>query len=293
MIEDDDQIARGKAAQAERDANVAEAKAAQAVHDANAAIQKTEMAQGMGQEKSSKFALNEAKEAITLAEKARTEAEGARGKAELARGEAEEARGKAEKVRSLAEEMRTKAEAVRSSTETERIRAEDAKRIAEEARSKAELALRTVTSAQEKAHLAEERYRFVVEGTDDGLWDWDLEKGNIYWSGRFFRMFGIDETVIPAEAVFYEHVHPEDLQRIQDAVQFALQNARRLNEVFRMRHTDGHYIHCLLRGKTLFNEQCQAIRMAGMISDISDRIEDQEKIRRYASQLEQSNKDLE
>jgi PAS domain S-box-containing protein len=296
MGQNDNQIAKDKAAQAMIDASEAEQKSHQALQDANTAIHKAGKAENIAKtaKDPSEFALREAKEAMELGEKARIEAEEARSKAEFARSEAEGARGKAEQARSLAEEMRTKAEAARSTTETERIRSDEARQFAKEARFKAEQALQIAIEAQEQAKKAEERYRLVIEGTDDGLWDWDIEKGTIYWNGRFFQMLGMDHTMVPpTEADLLECVHPDDRQRLRDTIQSALKRPEHFAEIFRMRYLNGHYIHCCMRGKTLLNEQGKAIRMAGMITDISERIENQEKLAEYSSRLEQSNRDLE
>lgn len=265
MVQDDKQIAKDKAVEAKNNANEAQQEAVQALHDSVAAIHKAENIAKTSKEPS-EFALREAKEAIILGEKARIEAEEARSKAEYARGEAEGARGKAEQSRSLAEEMRNKAEK----------------------------ALQVAHAAQEQARRAEERYHLVIEGSDEGLWDWDIEKGTVYWNGRFFQMLGIENiTETPTEADLFERVHPEDQKRLRDVIQYALKTSKQVSEQFRVRSFNGHYIHCCLRGKTIFDEQGKAIRMAGMISDISERIEAQEKLQQYASMLEQSNKDLE
>ena len=63
---------------------------------------------------------------------------------------------------------------------------------------------------------SEERYALVAQGTNDGLWDWDLEKNEIYLSPRWFEILAIEETKHPAPDTWFERIHPEDLTRVTD-----------------------------------------------------------------------------
>ncbi|MFI5327232.1 MAG: PAS domain S-box protein, partial [Candidatus Rokuibacteriota bacterium] len=47
--------------------------------------------------------------------------------------------------------------------------------------------------AQEALRVSEERYALAVRGTNDGLWDWDLQSGRIYFSARWKAMVGADD----------------------------------------------------------------------------------------------------
>ena len=66
---------------------------------------------------------------------------------------------------------------------------------------------------------SEERYARAARGANDGLWDWDLEKGEIYYSPRWKEMLGYQDGDIgqrPDEWLC--RVHPDDFPRLQAAV---------------------------------------------------------------------------
>ena len=58
---------------------------------------------------------------------------------------------------------------------------------------------------------SEERYALAARAANDGLWDWDLDKGTVYYSARWSEMLGYTEDAIgtnPEE--WLDRVHPED-----------------------------------------------------------------------------------
>ncbi|HVR97273.1 MAG TPA: EAL domain-containing protein [Thermoanaerobaculia bacterium] len=123
---------------------------------------------------------------------------------------------------------------------------------------------------------SEERYALAAQGANDGLWDWDLQNNEIYLSPRWKEMLGYEETELshsPHE--WFERVHPEDLPKLQEALGTHPPPDSCSGSHFRcehrMRHRDGSYLWMLTRGIELCDDDGRAIRIAGSLTDVTER----------------------
>jgi diguanylate cyclase (GGDEF)-like protein/PAS domain S-box-containing protein len=120
-------------------------------------------------------------------------------------------------------------------------------------------------------HESEERYARAARGANDGLWDWDLEKAEIYYSPRWKEMLGYQEDEIgrrPDEWLC--RVHPDDFPRLQAAIAAHCRRETPLLECeHRIHCKDGTYRWVLSRGLAIWNETTDAIRIAGSQTDIT------------------------
>ncbi|MGF1535076.1 MAG: EAL domain-containing protein [Elainellaceae cyanobacterium] len=124
-----------------------------------------------------------------------------------------------------------------------------------------------------KLLLSEERYAIAIQGANDGLWDWDLIRQTVYFSPRWKLMLGYEEDEIGSHPEEWLHrVHPAHLQMVIDSMNRHLtrQDAHWQIE-HQVRHKDGEYIWALCRGMALWDSTGQAYRMAGSLSDITQR----------------------
>ena len=126
---------------------------------------------------------------------------------------------------------------------------------------------------------SEARYALAAQGSNDGLWDWDLEKNELYLSSRWKEMLGYGAPELsnsPHE--WFERVHPDDLPKLQVALGThpADCDTHFANE-HRMRHRDGSYRWMLSRGLAICDKDGRALRIAGSLTDITERkkVEDQ------------------
>lgn len=133
-------------------------------------------------------------------------------------------------------------------------------------------------------NAGEERYRLVVEGSNDGIWDWDVCTGEVYWNDRLFEMTGLSRSDVTTNFdLFAELLHPEDRQRVLNAVTAHLECDEEYDEEFRLRRSDGSYCFCRARGKVQRDERGRPVRMAGVVSDITERKRTEEELVRLAS----------
>lgn len=124
---------------------------------------------------------------------------------------------------------------------------------------------------------SQERYDLAVAGSQAGLWDWRINTNEIFYSSQLKEMLGYKENELPNDvSVFTDHLHPDDVQRAQDALREHLKNQVPYNVEFRLRAKDGNYIWFQARGQALW-EKNTAVRMAGSITDINYRKKNQQK----------------
>jgi PAS domain S-box-containing protein len=141
-------------------------------------------------------------------------------------------------------------------------------------------AQKEAASAQERLRDSEERYRLVLEGSNDGIWDWDLMTHAIYCNDRLYEITGLsaDEVNVNYELVC-QLLHPSDRMRISHAVAAHLEDNVELDVEFRLLHRSGEYRYCMARGKAWRDAQGRPFRMSGVISDITERKRAEESLR--------------
>ncbi len=136
----------------------------------------------------------------------------------------------------------------------------------------AEMALNAANAALRES---EERYALASRGANDGLWDRDLLDGGMYLSPRWKAMIGFlegDPTAQTLEQFWMDRIHPEDLPHVQGEISAHLGGSSPHMEVeFRLMHKDGSYRWMLLRGLAVRGEDGRPYRMAGSMTDITER----------------------
>lgn len=129
------------------------------------------------------------------------------------------------------------------------------------------------TRLQTEAELREskERYERAENGTNDGIWEWNVVTGAIYVSARWEQLLGYrSDGPVTAQEFFFAHIHPADLPSFTDVIRARLQQRKPYNVNFRLRCKDGEYRWFNSRGEATWNEQNQPLIMTGFISDITD-----------------------
>ncbi len=127
---------------------------------------------------------------------------------------------------------------------------------------------------------SQKRYELVANGGNDGIWDWDIVNNEIYLSPRWKAVLGYDDESLENKfGVRDSLIHPDDYIRSREILEDYLQGKTDIyeNEV-RFRHKNGEYRWILERGMALRDEYGKPLRLAGSITDITERKEMLNKI---------------
>ena len=142
----------------------------------------------------------------------------------------------------------------------------------------------------EKIHEGEKRLRYILNATNDGLWDWDLKTGSVYWSPQNFTMleYEPDEFVVTYD-VWRSLTNEEDLADCEPVIQEALRTGKSFSVEFRLKKKDGSWKWILSRGKCAEQDKKgNPLRMVGTHQDLTDRKQAEKKLRESETNLREA-----
>ncbi|MFN6461050.1 MAG: PAS domain S-box protein [Nostoc sp. DedVER02] len=132
-----------------------------------------------------------------------------------------------------------------------------------------ELRLRKQTEAA--LAKSEEQLRLTLEFNHIGIWDWNVETGEVIWNDNHFRLLGLEPETSASYQLWRNCVHLEDVDRIEQAVSNALTEHSNFEDEYRVIYPDGSLHWLTGKGRGVYNQAGKAVRMLGVIIDISDR----------------------
>jgi PAS domain S-box-containing protein len=134
---------------------------------------------------------------------------------------------------------------------------------------------------------SEQRWELAVSGANDGIWDWNPQTNEVFFSERWKSMLGYHSDEIGGHVdAWISRVHPDDLEHTMHELQRHLRGETDFYQCeHRMRCKDGHYIWILDRGRALIDANGKALRMSGSHSDVTERRAAEQSEREHAGQL--------
>ena len=129
-------------------------------------------------------------------------------------------------------------------------------------------------ASEEKLQKSEERFSLAMRGANDGLWDWNLETDEVYYSPRWKSMLGYEEHELAGDLSTWKSlVHPDDKDRVLTMVQdYLVGKANSFDVEMRMQHKAGHEVFVLSRAFLVHRDSDgKAVRLVGTHVDITVR----------------------
>jgi len=138
---------------------------------------------------------------------------------------------------------------------------------------------------------SEMRWQFAVDGSELGLWDWDIPNNKVFFSKQWKKMLGYDDNEIgDTSEEWLERIYPEDKEKVYKDMQRHTDGkvSVYMNE-HRLLCKDGTYKWILSKGISITTtDDDKPKRMLGTHADISKRKSDEEKIKKFSTAFEQT-----
>ena len=153
------------------------------------------------------------------------------------------------------------------------------------------VALQDITQRKEaelELQKSEERWQLALQGTGDGLFDWNIATNEAFISLQLKQTLGFDDDEVENSFEGWRRlVHPDDLGEVAAALEAHLeQNVPLYRAEYRMRCKDGSVKWILARGQTQWDDNGQPIRMIGSHQDITRQKLAEQKLAQLNQELE-------
>lgn len=134
--------------------------------------------------------------------------------------------------------------------------------------------------AEKELRESRERYELATLGANDGLWDWNMKTNEVFYSSRWKSMLGFDDDEIGSSSEeWFGRIHPDGIEQVKILVNAHAEGITPHFETeHQILHKDGTYRWVLARGLAIRGEAGKPYRMAGSLTDITDRRRAQDQL---------------
>ena len=130
---------------------------------------------------------------------------------------------------------------------------------------------RRLRASQQRMRENDERFQLLARATNDVMWDWNLVNDTVWWNEGICTRFGYCGREANASLFWREHVHPDDLARVQESIDEALEAGQdHWQAEYRFRKADETYATVLDRGSIVRGADLRAVRMMGAMMDVTE-----------------------
>lgn len=129
---------------------------------------------------------------------------------------------------------------------------------------------------------AEERWRFALEGSNLGLWDWNLQTGDMYFSSSYKKLYGFEEDELTNNSdEWTSRIHPDDKHLVTNAVSKHTASANPYYETtYRIQDKASNYRWIVSKGMLVSKDkEGTPLRMIGTHTDITEQKKAEEALK--------------
>lgn len=129
-----------------------------------------------------------------------------------------------------------------------------------------------IKESTKELEIEKNRFSLAIEGSQDGIWDWDVGKDRLYLSKLWKQMLGYEEDELDdSPKNFFDHIHIDDQEIVKQKLQKHFEDPLKFpySVEIRMLCKDGSYKWILAKAKASLNSDGTPHRMVGSHADIS------------------------
>lgn len=141
---------------------------------------------------------------------------------------------------------------------------------------------------------AQQRVASVLSAGAVGTWTFDVVSGQVVADANLQRFFSISEEDAAGGNIerYLQAIHPEDLPSVQQTIADAIEKHSTYLAEYRLRDGDDAWRHVIARGNVERDEEGKALRLPGVVLDVTQRVQAEEERRKALGRLEQSEERL-
>jgi len=119
----------------------------------------------------------------------------------------------------------------------------------------------------------EERLNLALSAVSDGVWDWHVDTGEVFFSASWYTMLGFEPGELPqAYETWAGLIHPEEMSWVEQVIERHLESREPFSIEYRMRTKEGGWVWVLDRGQVIQQDASgKTARMVGTHVDITER----------------------
>lgn len=144
----------------------------------------------------------------------------------------------------------------------------------------------TVEKYSQALTSSEQRWKFAMESTGDGVWDWSVLESRVVFSDHWKKMLGFAPHELEHKpTTWMQRIHPEDIESVQALQKQVLDGEREQYAIeYRMLCKDGSWKWVFDRGMVLMRDEAgKPMRILGTLADISKIKHSEEVVWQFAN----------